>query len=212
MKHRHLNALVAAIALLPVLGMLLPAAGPPAAFAAPASYVIDPAHSSIGFRIRHFVSKVSGQFNTFEGTIVYDAANPAASSVKVTIDPTSIDTNNGKRDEHLRSPDFFDVATFPAMTFTSSTVTMKNSQLEIQGDLTMHGVTKQVTLACEAAGTMLDPGGNTRAGFSATTTLNRKDFGIVWNKTLDQGGMMLGDEVEVMIEIQAVHQAPKAEG
>lgn len=189
-----------------------PALGPRSAQAAPETYEIDPAHSHVGFRIRHLVGKVSGQFNTFAGTIIHDAANPAASSVEVTIDAASIDTNEAKRDGHLQSPDFFDVAKNPQIIFKSRAVKIDGTKLGVEGDLTMHGVTKPVTLAGEVGGTMQGPGGSKRAGFTASTTLNRKEFGIEWNKTFDQGGTLLGDDVAVEIAVEAVQKAPDSGG
>jgi len=166
------------------------------------SWIIDPNHSSVGFTIRHLFSKVPGAFDKFSGTIDYDPANPTAASVKVEIDPASIDTKTQKRDDHLRSPDFFDVAKFPAMTFQSTKVTKgEGNALTAEGNLTMHGVTKPVTLAVMFLGAGPAMGGQ-RAGFEATTKIDRKDFGIIWNKTLDSG-TLLGDDVDITIGIEA---------
>jgi len=184
----------------------LPVAGPRLAQAAPETYEIDVSHSHVGFQIRHLIGRVSGQFNKFAGTIVHDEANPAASTVEVTIDPASIDTNDAKRDGHLQSPDFFDVAKHPEMRFKSRAVKIDGKKLAVEGDLTMHGVTRPVTLTGEVGGTMAGPGGAKRAGFMASTTINRKDFGIEWNKTFDQGGTLLGDDVAVEIAIEAVQK------
>jgi len=184
----------------------LPVAGPRLAQAAPETYEIDVSHSHVGFQIRHLIGRVSGQFNKFAGIIVHDEANPAASSVEVTIDPASIDTNDAKRDGHLQSPDFFDVAKHPEMRFKSRAVKIDGKKLAVEGDLTMHGVTRPVTLTGEVGGTMAGPGGAKRAGFTASTTINRKDFGIEWNKTFDQGGTLLGDDVTVSIAIEAVQK------
>ena len=203
----------------------LPVAGPRPAQAAPETYEIDQSHSYVGFRIRHLVGKVSGQFNKFAGTVVYDVADPAASSVEVTIDPASIDTNDAKRDGHLRSPDFFDVATYPEMRFKSRAVKIDGAKLSVEGDLTMHGVTKQVTLSGEVGGIVQGPDGAKRAGFTVATTINREDFGVQWNKTFDQahppkasttksyeGGTLLGDDVEVEIAIEAVLKTEETGG
>jgi polyisoprenoid-binding protein YceI len=171
------------------------------------SWIIDPNHSSVGFSIRHLFSKVPGAFDKFSGTIDYDPANPTAASVKVEIDPASIDTKTQKRDDHLRSPDFFDVAKFPAMTFQSTKVTKgEGNALAVEGNLTMHGVTKPVTLAVTFLGAGPAMGGQ-RAGFEATTKIDRKDFGIIWNKTLDSG-TLLGDDVDIAIGIEGYTPPP----
>lgn len=167
-------------------------------------YVIDTAHSQVGFRIKHLVGKVPGRFTSFSGTIDYTPGKPESWKVDAKIDPATINTDNEKRDGHLKSPDFFDVAKFPAMTFKSTKVTgVKGEAAKLHGDLTMHGVTKPVVLDLEIGGAAKDPWGNARAGFSAAGTLNRKDFGIVWNKTLDAGGLMLGDDVAITLDIEA---------
>jgi len=185
--------------------------GPRAAAAAPLTYEIDPVHSEVAFRVRHLVTKVPGRFNSFQGTIAYDNEKPVASNVQVTIDATSIDTKNEKRDGHLKSADFFDVEKFPTLTFTSKNVTVEKDAFTVTGDLMMHGVTKPVTLTGEMTEVMPDPNGGKRVGFSAATKVNRKDFGILWNRNLDQGGTLLGDEVEVRLEVAAVHKEPKPE-
>lgn len=167
-----------------------------------ATWDIDQAHSSVGFSIRHIFSKVPGFFDKFSGTIEFDPANPTAASVKVDIDPASINTKNTQRDEHLRSGDFFDVAKFPAMSFQSTKVTKgEGNALSVEGNLTMHGVTKPVTLAVTFLGAGPAMGGQ-RAGFEATSKFDRKDFGIVWNKALDNG-TVLGDDVTIAIGIEA---------
>ncbi len=167
-----------------------------------ATWTIDGNHSSVGFSIRHIFSKVQGSFDKFSGTVEFDPANPAAASVKVEIDPASINTRNQKRDDHLRSADFFDVAKFPAMSFTSTKVTKgEGNALTVEGDLTMHGVTKPVTLAVNFIGAGPAMGGQ-RAGFESAAKLDRKEFGIVWNKTLDTG-TLLGDEVAMTIDVEA---------
>jgi polyisoprenoid-binding protein YceI len=172
--------------------------------AAAETYAVDKTHSEVLFSVKHLVSKVSGQFQDFGGTIVIDRAKPEASSAEFAIKSTSISTKEERRDNHLRSPDFFDVAKFPEITFKSTKVTPKgNDAFEVTGDLTMHGVTKPVVLAVAFLGDIKDQMGNEKAGFEATTTLNRKDFGIVWNKALDQGGYLLGDDVKVTINLEA---------
>ncbi len=167
---------------------------------------IDPVHSVVEFSIRHLVSKVTGNFTGFSGTItVPDQAKPELSSVSFTIEAASIDTRIAQRDTHLRSPDFFDVAKYPDITFASTKIVSKGDNLyDVTGSFTMHGVTKAITLPVAYNGSVKDPWGHERAGFSLKTTLNRKDYAIVWNKTLDQGGLMLGDDVEISIEIEAV--------
>ena len=182
------------------------------------TYAIDPAHTSVTFSIRHLVTRVQGQFRDVAGTIEVNRQEPAASSVTFTIQAASIDTRIEQRDKHLKSPDFFDVAKYPEITFVSKKVVAKDkTRFEVTGDFTMHGVTKEITVPVEYLGDIKDPWGNDRAGFSVKTTLNRKDYGIVWNKALDQGGMMLGDDVDVDIQIEAVlkkdnagQAAPKA--
>jgi polyisoprenoid-binding protein YceI len=182
--------------------------------AKPVTWDIDQAHSGVTFTIRHFFSKVPGSFDTFSGTIVYDAENPAASSTQIEIQATSINTKNERRDGHLRSADFFDVEKHPTITFKSTAVKdLGGGKHELTGDLTMHGVTKPVTLAVTFLGAGPTMRGAQRAGFEATGTINRKDFGIVWNTTLDQGGTMLGDDVAITIGIEAVeHKDQPAEG
>ena len=175
-----------------------------------ATWEIDPSHSNVQFKVRHFFTKVGGEFNTFSGTIEFDPKKPENLSVAVTIDPASVDTNNEKRDWHLRSEDFFWVEEHPEMTFTSTKATQKDGKLWVEGMLNMRGVEKPVTLEAEFLGAGPDAWGGTRAGFTATGKLNRKDFGINWNKTLDTGAM-LGDEVEIILEIEAIQKAA-AEG
>jgi len=176
-----------------------------AALAAPETFVSDRPHCQANFSIRHMMSQVSGRFDDFAATIVLDRANPAASSVEFHIKTASINTGVADRDNHLRSPDFFDAAKNPEITFKSASVKPKGKDLfEVTGDLTMHGVTKRITLPVTFFGFMKDPWGNERAGFEVNTTLNRKDYGITWNKALDNGGVLLGDEVRVTINIEAL--------
>jgi polyisoprenoid-binding protein YceI len=190
-----------------VLAMVALAAGP--AMAAD-TLVIDRGHSEAGFQVRHLFTNVRGRFGTFEGTIVMDPAKPEASSVAFTIDASSIDTDNTDRDKHLRSPDFFDVANHPSITFTSQSIrSTGKDRYAVTGTLTMRGVAKTITLPVSYLGAGKDPWGNERAGFSTAITLNRKDYGINWNKSLDNGGLLLGDDVAVTIDLEAVKQAPK---
>jgi len=174
--------------------------------AAQGTYGIDTAHSSVGFKVRHLVSKVSGGFNDFDGTIVADFGNLDASSVEFTIQATSIDTKNEKRDGHLRSADFFDVEKFPEITFKSSKITkIDGDSYAVVGPLTMHGVSKEITLTVDFLGEMTAMGG-TRAGYELTTKLNRKDFEVSWNRALDAGGFVLGDDVEININLELIKQ------
>jgi polyisoprenoid-binding protein YceI len=192
--------------------VLLPALAPELAVADPAVYKVDPDHSGVAFSIRHFVSNVPGRFNDFEGTIRYDKLSPAASSIELSVRTTSIDTGNNDRDEHLRSHDFFDAQKFPTLTFTSTGVTAKDANtLEVTGDLTLHGVTRRITIPVQALGTAKTPNGE-KAGFEALFTLNRKDYGITWNRVLDAGGTVLGEDVKVTIQIEASRQTVPASG
>jgi polyisoprenoid-binding protein YceI len=179
-----------------------PAAVPPAATG---RWNVDKVHSEVGFQIRHLMSRVRGHFDEFEGTISIDAAKPEASSVTFTIRAASIDTKEPKRDADLRSPNFFDAEKNPEIRFVSrKVVPVSDTKYEVTGDLTMHGVTRQVTLPVNFLGLARDPWGHERAGFEVDLTLNRKDYGINWNKALDQGGTLVGDEVAVSINIEAV--------
>ncbi|OGR91368.1 MAG: hypothetical protein A2V88_16785 [Elusimicrobia bacterium RBG_16_66_12] len=173
-----------------------------------ATYEIDAAHSQVAFRIRHLVGKVPGRFTAFSGAVSYEPGKPETWTVAARIDPASINTDNVKRDEHLRAPDFFDTAKCPEMAFKSVKVTdAKGAAAKLHGLLTMHCVTKPVVLDLELGGVGKDPWGGQRAGFTARTLLNRKDFGIVFNKVLDNGGLMLGEDVEVVIDIEAAAKA-----
>jgi polyisoprenoid-binding protein YceI len=188
---------------------LILALGYPSVAPAGDPYVVDPVHSSVAFKIRHLVGTVTGHFRDFQGTIDLDREEPARSSVAFEIRAASIDTGNPKRDEHLRSPDFFDVDKHPTITFRSKRIARTSgNRYAVTGDFTLHGVTKELTLPVEFLGTARDPWGNERAGFSASTTLDRKAYGIVWNQTLDTGGLLLGDEVEVTIAIEAILKKP----
>jgi polyisoprenoid-binding protein YceI len=174
------------------------------------TFAVDPGHSEVSFQIRHLVSQVRGRFNDFSGTVQLDSKNLAASSVDFHIKVTSIDTNVADRDKHLRSADFFDVAKFPEITFKSESIAAAGKdKYNVTGSLTMHGVTKKVTLPVTLGGQVKDPWGNTRAGFEIETTLDRKDYGIVWNKALDAGGAMLGDDVKVAINLETVRKTDK---
>lgn len=172
----------------------------------------DLSHSSVNFHVRHLmVSKVHGRFAKWGGSLVIDNSDITKSRVEVAIETASVDTKEEKRDAHLRSPDFFDSEKYPTMTFVSTNVTKKSDdELEVIGDLTIAGTTKSVKLAVESAGTVKDPWGGTRAGFSAKTTINRKDFGLHWNAALEAGGVLVGEKVEITLEIEAIQAAEKA--
>lgn len=171
---------------------------------------VDPVHSNVAFSIRHFFTQVPGQFNDFGGTIHYDPEDVEASRVSFVVQAESIDTDNDRRDQHLRSADFFHVEKFPTLSFESKKVTEAGDELQVTGDLTIHGVTREVTIPVEFLGSMVTPMG-TRAGFATEFAIDRKDFGITWNQALDQGGAILGDEVEIEIDVEGVLQEPEAE-
>lgn len=173
-------------------------------------YEIDPAHTQVGFKAKHVTGKVPGRFTKFSGSFTYEPKNPKAWKAEATIDAASINTDNDKRDAHLRSADFFDVEKYPAISFKSTRVAgLKGGRAKLYGELTMHGVTKPVALDLEIGGVDKDPWGNESAGFTAVGTLNRKDFGIVWNKVLDSGGVLVGEEVQITLEVSGT--AKKAE-
>lgn len=170
------------------------------------TYEIDTVHSNVGFKVRHLVSKVSGDFKDFNGTFVVDFENLDRSSVDFKITTASIDTKNEKRDQHLRSADFFDVETYPEITFKSSKITrVDDDTFAVAGTLTMRGVSRDVTLMVDFLGEIEAMGG-VRAGYELSTTVNRKDYGISWNRALDTGGFVLGDDVEVDIALELVKQ------
>jgi polyisoprenoid-binding protein YceI len=174
-----------------------------------AVWKIDPSHASVEFRVRHLmVAWVKGSFPDVTGTVDFDEADLSKAHVTVTIGTASVDTNNAKRDEHLRSADFLDTANFPAMTFVSKKIVAEGGQLrEVIGDLTIRGTSREVILAvAEMTPAIKDPWGNTRRGATATTTINRKDFGLTWNKALETGGVVVGDEVKIAIDIELVKQ------
>jgi polyisoprenoid-binding protein YceI len=175
------------------------------------TFVIDKGHSEVGFQIRHMMSKVRGRFTDFDGKIVADRAKPEASSVELTIQATSIDTANANRDKDLRGADFFDVEKYPTITFKSTSIKAKGKDAyDVTGTLTMRGVSKEITLPVTFLGIMKNMRGQDAAGFEAAVTLNRKDFGITWNKALDAGGVLLGDEVYVSINLETRKETPPA--
>lgn len=169
------------------------------------TYAVDPAHTSVNFRVKHLFTYVDGRFSTFDGTIEFDPDAPEKTSVSGTIDVASIDTNVEKRDNHLRSADFFDVEKHPKMTFRSTKVTdvdTKAGTAKLHGNLTIKDVTKPVVLDAQFLGAATDPWGNKKAGFSGTTTINRKEFGLGWNQALEAGGVLVGEEVQIRIDVE----------
>lgn len=166
------------------------------------TYTIDPTHTEISFSVRHLaISKVRGHFQTFAGTVEI-AEQIEDSTASATIDVASINTNQAQRDEHLRTSDFFNVEEFPEMTFKSTGVAVDGGDLTINGDLTLSGVTKPVTLEAEFGGATVDGYGNTKVGFEATTKINRQDFGVTWNAATEAGGLTLGDVITITIDAQ----------
>ena len=169
------------------------------------SYVIDPVHSELSFRIRHLLGRVAGTFGEWGGTVAIDTLVPANSVVNVSIQTSSIDTRVGDRDKHLRTPDFFAADSFPTMTFKSTNVTVQGNKIRVRGDLTMRGRTKPVLLVGTYEGQFKDPWGKMRTAFIASTTINRQDFGVSFNAPFEQIGQ-IGDEVWIDIAIEAVQQ------
>jgi polyisoprenoid-binding protein YceI len=195
-----LSSAVVALVLLPGL-----------AAAAPSAFKIDASHSSVGFSVRHLViSQTRGQFTNVAGTVAIDDADLTKSTVEATIDVASIDTQVADRDAHLKSPDFFDVAKYPTITFKSTKVAKAGKgALKVTGDLTLHGVTKPVTLDVTTTPEVKGMYGETRRGISATTKISRKDFGLTWNKVVE-AGPAVGDEVTIALDLEAVKDQPKA--
>lgn len=183
-------------------------------FALPVSaasvYQIDPVHSSVTFSVRHMViSNVKGQFTKFSGVINLDEEDITRSSVEVTIDAASIDTGNEDRDKHLRSADFLDVEKYPAITFKSKKIVKTGENtFDVIGDLTIRGITREVRLPVQFFGKVVDPWGNERIGAHAELTINRHDFGVSWSKTLEGGGLVVGNDVHIEINVEAVKQKP----
>lgn len=167
---------------------------------------IDGSHSTAEFSVRHLmITNVKGRFGTLSGTVDYDPEKPEASQIDVTIDATSIDTRDEKRDAHLRSPDFFDTEKFPSITFKSTSVKKTDDGFAATGDLTIHGTTNTVTLEVEGpSAPNKDPWGNTRIGASAHAKINRKDFGLNWNAALEAGGVLVGEQVKISIDVSLI--------
>jgi polyisoprenoid-binding protein YceI len=177
--------------------------------ASAATWAIDPAHTNVQFSVRHMMlSNVTGEFGKVTGTVAGDQTAPATAVIEATIDATSINTREPKRDEHLKSPDFLDVAQHPTITFKSKKIEPAGAgSFKVTGDLTLHGVTKEAVLdVSDVTAPIKDPMGKTRAGAHATTKINRKDFGINWSKALDGGGVMVGDDVAITIDVEATQQ------
>ena len=172
------------------------------------TWTIDPAHSNVEFAVKHLmISTVKGRFADVKGTIQYNESNPAASKVEIDIGTGSVDTRAEQRDAHLRSPDFFDVEQFPAMTFKSKRIQGDiNAEFKLIGDLMIKGTTREVALDAEFQGRTRDPWGSERMGFEAKGKINRKDFGLNWNQALDAGGWVLGDDIKLSIEVELVKQ------
>lgn len=167
-------------------------------------YDIDLVHSSMGFGVKHLtVSTVMGSFNDYTGYVEFDPNDPASFKSEVTIQANSIDTNNDKRDEHLRGADFFDVEKFPTITFTSKKLEKNGDTYVLTGDLTMKGVTKEISIPVGIIGPVNSPMGDTVIGLAGSTVINRQDFGVNWNKSLDNGGLMVDNDVKITIEIEA---------
>lgn len=182
------------------------AAAPQTAQAQSPSWKIDPVHSELTFRIRHYVTRVRGTFAKWDGVITAEPSSLNKGAVAVTIDSKSIDTNNETRDNHLKSNDFFATDSFPTLTFKSSKVDVKGESIKVYGDLTIRGITKPVVLEGAYNGVTKDAQGKDRIGFDASTKINRMDYNVTWNRALEGGGAMLGDEVEINITVEAVKQ------
>lgn len=172
------------------------------------TWAIDPTHSEIGFKVKHMMfTNVSGKFNTFTATVENEDNQFETSTIHFEAEINSIDTNNADRDNHLKSADFFDAEKFPKLSFKSSTVKkISENEFEIEGELTVKDVTKTIILATEYSGLMLDPWGNTKAGLSIAGKINRKEFGLTWNAALETGGVLVGEEVKLFVEVQLLKQ------
>jgi len=171
-----------------------------------ASWKVDPSHTTVGFSIGHLFTTVQGRFDRFEGAIEFDPNEPESAVVRATVEAASINTNQAKRDKHLRSSDFFDVEKYPSLYFESSggVTGMEGNRGKLAGELTIHGVTKPVVFDVVYRGQGKDPWGNVRAGFAATSTINRRDYGLNWNEVLETGGVLVGEEVEIRIDAEGI--------
>ena len=182
---------------------------PLAAYAEPARWNLDIEHSTVEFRVAHMiVSKTAGRFMDYAGFIEMDAEAGMVKAIEVTIKAGSVSTNHEKRDAQIRNVDFLDVEHYPTIIFKMKSYKKAAEGFIAVGDLTLHGVTKEVTLAGQYNGATKDPWGNTRSGFSAEGKLNRKDFGMVWNKTLDSGGLVVGDEIQIRLDLECIKAKP----
>jgi polyisoprenoid-binding protein YceI len=193
-----------------ILGSLVLLAMAGSGWAQTSTWAIDPAHSAVGFSVKHMmVSNVRGYFNTFSGTLEGQGEDPTTATIAVTIDVSSIDTREPKRNDHLRSGDFFDVAKYPTIAFKSKRVEKAGQgKLRVIGDLTIHGVSKEAVLDVDGLTPQTkDPWGGTRVGAHATTRINRKDFGLLWNKVLETGGVLVGEDVDITIDVELVKKA-----
>jgi polyisoprenoid-binding protein YceI len=191
---------------LAVLSLMLSAVG--ANTAGAAEYAIDTSHSSVNFQIKHLaISKVNGSFNDFKGSFTFDPANPGAMRASAVIQAASVDTGNEKRDDHLRNPDFFDVTKFPTLEFETTGVKMSSAdEGQVTGNLTIMGQARPVTLDLEIHGIAQDPWGNERAAATLSGKINRKDWGLTYNSALETGGLLIGEEVKITLEIQGIRQ------
>jgi polyisoprenoid-binding protein YceI len=172
------------------------------------TYQIDPSHSSAQFSVRHMmISNVRGDFTKVSGTVTYDAANPAASKAEASIEVASIETRDPQRDAHLKSADFFDAEKYPLIGFRGAALSGNGESWKLKGDLTIHGVTREITLDVDGpTPETKDPWGNLRIGATATGKLSRKDFGLTWNAALEAGGVLVGDDIKLTIEVEAIRQ------
>jgi len=172
------------------------------------TWKIDPAHTTVEFSAKHLmITTVKGRFSDVEGEIVISDADPSKSSVSATLKSASIDTRTSQRDDHLRSADFLDAANYPEITFRSTRITGDKSEFKVTGNLTIRGVTREVTLETTNEGSTKDPWGGDRIAFSATTKIDRRDFGLTWNQAIEAGGVLVGNDVKISIDVQAVKQA-----
>ena len=175
--------------------------------AATGTWVIDPSHTTIGFSVRHaMVARVRGSFGTYSGSFTIDGENLSESTAELTISAASINTTSADRDAHLASPDFLDVENFPTLTFVSTGVSAKGDDILVTGDLTIHGVTKSVEVKYEFIGLSTDPYGNNKIGFEGSAKISRKEFGLVWNAALETGGVMVGDDITLTLDVEANKQ------
>jgi polyisoprenoid-binding protein YceI len=197
-KNRYVHSVLSVIASMCLVGVVLAAD----------TYVTDPSHTLVGFTVRHMViNKVRGKFNEFQGIIVYDENDITKSSLRGSINVASIDTDNEKRDKHLRSPDFFDAEGHPQITFASKWVEKRGDEHVLIGDLTMRGTTREVEIPFTITGKITDPWGQSRIGFEAALELNRKDYGVAYHKVMDNGGLVVGDTVKIELMGEAIKQS-----